>query len=246
MTTVYVINLTRSTERMARMTDVLSAAGLGFRRVEAVDCRDMADSLWTGRYDAARNRKDYLAPLSPAEIACFLSHRAAWQRFLEDGEAESAVVLEDDVRTLAPGDELLDFVHRTCGYDAPVLCKLNALRSGTRHLRPARVRRPLLPGLTAAAQALNRPAAKRLLEFTDTFHEPVDVALQRWWDHGVRVLQASPPLFAELRGRDYNSTIRDAREGPAEGRLLRELRRPVFQLRRAIRAASAGLSPLRD
>jgi hypothetical protein len=92
---------------------------------------------------------------------------------------------------------------------------------------------------------MNRAAAEQLLAFTATFHEPVDVCLQRWWDHRVDVRIADPPLFEEKRGAGYASTIRPAGEGPPEGRLQRELRRPIFQLRRLARALSASVSGLR-
>lgn len=242
MTAVYVLNLDRSKERLERITEELRARSVTFERVPAVDSETMPEASWAGRFDAARNRRDYLAPLTPAEIACVLTHRAAWLRLLADEEADSAVILEDDVTMLASAEETMSFVHRTCATDAPVLCKLNSLRARTLPGVPFSARPAFLPALTAAAQALNKPAAKRLIEFTESFHEPVDVALQRWWDHGVRMLQATPPLFAEIRGAHYQSTIRRVHEGPPEGRLLRELRRPVFQLRRVLRATTAAIS----
>ena len=146
---------------------------------------------------------------------------------------------------LASAADVLGFAEETCGVPEPVFCKLNSLRRHKRVAGKSRARPSMLPALTTAAQVLNRSAAQALLDFTGSFHEPIDVALQRWWDHGVKMLQASPPLFAELRGASYASTIRSRRDKPPEGRLLRELRRPLLQARRLSRALAATLSVTR-
>ncbi|MBE2179382.1 MAG: glycosyltransferase family 25 protein [Chthoniobacterales bacterium] len=245
MTAVYVINLARSTDRLERITREFHATGLCFERVEAVDSSTMEDAAWTTRYDAGANRRNYLAPLGSGEIACMLSHRLAWEQFLGNGNASDAVILEDDVTMLANAADVLGFAAETCAAPAPVLCKLNSLRRCRDVGRKSEARPSMLPALTTAAQTLNRHAAQALLDFTESFHEPIDVALQRWWDHGVKMLQASPPLFEEIRGPSYASTIRSRREPPHEGRLRRELRRPIFQATRLGRALAALISGAR-
>jgi glycosyl transferase family 25 len=242
MTPVYLINLDRSTDRLARVTEDFRRAGLEFHRLRAVDGASMAGEEWSLRYDAERNRRDYLAPLSRGEIACILSHRAAWRHLLEAEDSEHAIILEDDIRLLTTADEVQSFAARVCASHLPVLCKLNSLRRKSRRRGTPAAHAAFLPALTTSAQALNRSAARALLAFTETFHEPLDVALQRWWDHGVSMRQATPPLFAETREEGYSSTIRTRSDRPPEGRLLRELRRPVFQLRRVMRACSATIS----
>lgn len=240
---VYVINLERSKERLARMTQVLTAAGINFERIVAVDGAEPDDlrSNCGAVYDAARNRRDYLASLSTMEIACMLSHRKAWAHFLRASEAPTAIFLEDDVEPLTEGADLTDFASTLADLKAPVLCKLNSLSRPRAATRTRRARKCLIAPLTNAAQLLDRAAAQALLEFTSTFHEPADVALQRWWDHRVRILVAQPPLFRETREHGYTSTIRPPDAGPPEGRMLRELRRPLFQARRLARAWTARI-----
>jgi glycosyl transferase family 25 len=232
---IYVINLDRSADRLARITRELAAAGLDFHRLAAVDAAKLPES---SGYHAAANARDYLAPLSPAEIACVLSHREAW-RLLVAGEAPAAVVLEDDARPVGTPAELARLLARIASSARPELVKLYHLRSPSpRVTGGSRLREPLLPALTTTAQALNRSAAATLLRFTETFHEPADVIIQRWWDHGVRVTTLEPPVFLEV-GHDLDSTIRRRGAGPPEGRLRRELRRPLFQARRLARALAA-------
>lgn len=235
---VYLINLERSTDRLARMEQVLGAAAIPFERIVAVDGAK-PDTLRTDGmavYDAEHNSRDYLAPLSTTEIACMHSHRKAWAHFLRTSEAPTAVFLEDDAEPLSEGADLMDFVSTLADLKVPMLCKLNLSGRPRNARRDRRVRKYLVAPLTNAAQLLNRGAAQALLDFTSTFHEPADVALQRWWDHRVRILVAQPPLFREVRDHRYASTIRSPDTRPSEGRLLRELRRPLFQTRRLVHA----------
>lgn len=230
-TPVYVINLDRSSDRLARISTALQDEGLAFERVPAIDASELEPAIFEQVYDALENRRNYLAPLSPQEVACFLSHRRAWQTFLNTSDAPFAIFLEDDAAPLTGGLNL-PLLHRVFAEsDRAQIIKLY-------HPPTARipVRRPLVPPLGAVAQAMNRAAAQVLLGFTERFHEPVDVALQRSWDHGARITVARPLWFGEAGG---SSTIRSPWQGPREGRLLREIRRPLFQLRRGLQAVMA-------
>lgn len=229
---IYVVNLDRSPERLARLAVELQHSGLPFRRVPAVDGRNLDGNV--REYDKAANRLHYLAPLSPGEVACVLSHRAVW-RMIQDGEEKAAVVLEDDAAFAGDRDELFRVAEEIARSPRPELVKLYDLSAPRRPAGDYRRRHPLLPALTTTAQALNRSAAQALLAFTETFHEPADVIIQRWWDHGVRVTALAPSLFTEVGPRS-DSTIREGRATPAEGRVLRELRRPFFQAGRLVRA----------
>lgn len=233
---VYVINLDRSADRMRETAAALEKAGIAFLRVTAVDGSDCGPGA--ARYDPAVNARSYLAPLSAAEAGCIHSHRKAWRQFLESGQPVG-IFLEDDARPLATGATIAEFAGSACTATTPVLCKLNLPRAHGRGKHTTS--RPLVPPVSTCAYAANRYAAEALLAFTEQFHEPIDIAMQRWWDHRVRILVAQPPLFREEREGGPASTIRPHREPPAEGRLLREIRRPIFQARRLVRAAREAL-----
>jgi glycosyl transferase family 25 len=234
---VYVINLDRSADRLARIDREFAAAGLTYQRIAAVEAAALPPV--PPSYDAEANARDYLAPLSPGEIACVLSHREAWRRMVADEATPAAIVLEDDARLVGPRAELVRLLAQISSSPRPELVKLYDLRAPSPPTPPGwRLREPLLPALTTTAQALNRSAAAALLGFTETFHEPADVLIQRWWDHGVRVTALDPPAFAEV-GHDEDSTIRQRGVSPPEGRFRRELRRPFFQARRLAYALAA-------
>lgn len=234
---VYVINLDRSEERLARITAELEGAGLAFRRIQAVDAAELPHQV--AEYDVMANARCYLAPLSRAEIACVLSHRRAWHLITRQTEQNAAVVLEDDASLATSVRDLSGLVETVARSSRPELTKLYDLTPPGRNNHGHRRKHPLLPALTTTAQALNRAAASALLRFTDKFYEPADVIIQRWWDHGVSVTSVAPSMFTEV-AHHSESTIRTGARRPVEGRFLREVRRPVWQLRRLAAALAAA------
>jgi glycosyl transferase family 25 len=81
------ISLQTATERRAFQTAQAQARGLVLEVVPAVTPADLSqgdDLTWDGWH----------RPLMPTEKACFLSHRAAWQRVQALGEP--CLILEDD------------------------------------------------------------------------------------------------------------------------------------------------------
>ena len=92
MLKAYVINLDRSPERMERMRALLCAMKIPFERVTAVD-----GSVLTHQELKEKVSVELGAlPPFPAQLGCFLSHRAVWQR-ISDSRDDYGLVLEDDV-----------------------------------------------------------------------------------------------------------------------------------------------------
>ncbi|MBC6441532.1 MAG: glycosyltransferase family 25 protein [Rhodobacteraceae bacterium] len=89
----YLINLDRSTDRLADFDQQARAAGIQYTRIAAVDGTTI-DSATRTRLFAKRSGH---LPLGPREMGCFLSHRAAWQQVVDD-TANWAFIAEDDIR----------------------------------------------------------------------------------------------------------------------------------------------------
>jgi len=223
-----------SSARLGAVSNALSIAGIAFHRIAAMDARVVPPDELAAYYDPARNRRGYFVPMTEGEIACFLSHRKAWQTFLDSSDAPYAVFLEDDVEPLCSAgviEEVLDFLNAE---RLPTLIKLFHPRAiGAGLSKPQcnySVSRPLVAPLGAVAQAMNRAAAQALLNGTTRLFEPVDVAIQRWWDFGIRVRLVTPGLFDECSIKSGGSTLHKPLSFPA--RCQREFIRPVFQARR--------------
>ena len=88
----YVINLDRSPQRLAVVSQQFDAAGVSFERISAVD----GELLPPEKLAAITvSRPDYRR-LTPSEVGCLLSHRAAWQ-LIAAGTDNFAAIFEDDI-----------------------------------------------------------------------------------------------------------------------------------------------------
>lgn len=95
---IYCISLTRATDRRRLMAAQARDMGLrNFQFLDAVDARTltMEALLDSGTYDSERCRKYHTRDLTVNEIACSLSHAAAYRRIVEC-EHPWALILEDD------------------------------------------------------------------------------------------------------------------------------------------------------
>lgn len=88
MISALVINLERSVARLAFQQQQLAALGIPMRRLAAV----AVDDIERGEYEALAN--GWERKMRPAEVACFLSHKLAWQQVAEGDEP--CLILEDD------------------------------------------------------------------------------------------------------------------------------------------------------
>ena len=92
---VYVLNLDRSTDRLAHITGQLSAMSMPFVRIAAVDGRAYPTTD-DPEYSAARTRRFMGRELNAGELGCHQSHRAAARLFLA-----STALARDDSRSWA-------------------------------------------------------------------------------------------------------------------------------------------------
>lgn len=85
---IMVINLAAATDRLSFQKTQMARLGLAFERFEGVNISDIASEVGQAVFS------NWQRPMRPGEIACFLSHRAAWQRIVES--QVPTLVLEDD------------------------------------------------------------------------------------------------------------------------------------------------------
>ena len=92
---IYVVSLAKNNPRRAGLAEALAPLGRPYEIVDAVDGRRGLDKAWESEVDReeASRREGYR--LTDGELACSLSHRIAWERFLRS-DGEWALVLEDD------------------------------------------------------------------------------------------------------------------------------------------------------
>lgn len=186
----YLINLARSTERLAAADAQLRAAGIAYERIEAVDGRALG---WRGIWKKVRPFRFVLArarPLQLGEAGCTLSHNLALRKLMDSGEP-AALIFEDDVRIDGAAlREALDVVRAHARADVPAIYVL----SDHVGCEPPPGGRGLLPaGATAFAEAyvITAAGARRLLHLNDPMYAPIDM-WGMWAERGIDVWRVFP------------------------------------------------------
>lgn len=224
----YIIHMERTTARHARAEALRQALGPGAQVVSAVDGAQLGPAALAAAV-GPRQRPYYPFALCAAEIATFLSHRACWQRLLDDGHA-MALIVEDDVEIGPDFARARDLALAHIPPGAVVRLPVKDRETGPSVAAQgdARLFRPRLVGLGMQAQVVTAGAAARLLAATERFDRPVDAFLQLAWLHGVDMLSVRPSGIGDMSSSIGGSTVQ-RKLSPAE-RLTHEVRRPLYRL----------------
>lgn len=192
---VLVINLDRSPERLARMTERLSQLPLTWERLPAIDGA-LIPVIRAEEVDEEKYKRQHGKPLARAEIGCYLSHVQAMRQFLRT-DKKYLLLFEDDaspepdfmrvIEQLLEVPEQWDVV-KLSGFHNPYVIHSNHLINGyvfgvptTRHCN-------------TAAVLYNRKAAQQFIECMLPMSLPFDHALEQPWlyDVKLRVVKPSP------------------------------------------------------
>ncbi|HIP24473.1 MAG TPA: glycosyltransferase family 25 protein [Rhodobacteraceae bacterium] len=189
---IYVINLKRRPDRLAKIDAGLAALGLPYTRINAVDGADISSPAGN--------------PLPDAAYACYLSHIKTYRAFLETKDSH-CVIMEDDVALSPRRPEALSArcfytdqnaivrLERPTNYywSDPCFNKPFAVASQNRLATYALLTKSLGTG----AFVISRQVAEAVVQQQPNPEVPIDVRLfnQRHTGHlGFKILQFSPAL----------------------------------------------------
>lgn len=195
---VLLLNMNRSTERLARCSALLKKHNIEFVRIDAIDGSTLSPQQINRVYDPHLNTRQYHKSLTNGEIGCYLSHLKAWQ-YIVDNQLEFAIILEDDFMVQGNLDGLPEAIQSIPGKwhclklaEFPIKrksreqAKINDFSLISYHKVPART----------CAQAISLEGAERLLTARKRFGRPVDIDLQYWWEAQINVYGLKPYLFS--------------------------------------------------
>jgi glycosyl transferase family 25 len=230
---IYVINLDRAADRLAALTQRMNRAGLAFRRVPAVDGKELTEAE-IAKAVAPDQIRRFKRALSRSEIACYMSHIATW-RLTASGDAPAAFVFEDDVDFLDDAPALLEAITgRPLDWDIlrlfadrPVVLRDSAALIGSYQYGLPRPQ-----PLTCIAYAITRPAAGELAKRAIPFARPIDIDFRHWWHFNACVKQVDPSPFWPAEHHLSTSEIATGRIEHRQGsRWLRFWRNLRYQSR---------------
>ncbi len=203
---VFLINLDRSSDRLALAQTNLTHAGIPFQRIAGFDASK--EDLSQCQIDLAAFRRAHgrSAPRK-AEIGVYQSHLLAISAFLESGK-EFGVILEDDA---APDIRLASTITQliTWKNDWDIVPLFHFHRGG-----PLELQKQNGYSLTvymahissAAAYLINRHAAKVLFNNLRIQHACIDHILFEHWTHDLK-LRGIKPMPVHLSEQAQVSTI---------------------------------------
>lgn len=218
MTPVYIINLDANAERMAAVDQQLSAAGIGYTRVDAVNGWELTEAEIAEVYDPRANAKSARAPLVPSEIGCYLSHIRAWKAIMA-GDAPIAAVLEDDFRITGDLGGILKALEATSGWDLVKLFTLQPDKAGPKVadlMADVTLTRPRRVPTCTLGYVITRDGARRLYETALPIVRPVDEDHKFLWEHGLRIALVSPAPLTVGNQESTTGTIGTARRQAAK------------------------------
>lgn len=214
---IFVINLDERPDKFKNAEDQIIAQDLSCERISAVRGSNLSKEEVDCVYDAQLNKKHYMKPLSLGEIGCYLSHRSAWQKIVDE-QLDFAIVLEDDCKLEASFEEITQIVQNLENWD---YIKLTGPRGGRKNQECLTVK----PGFSithfnkvptsASGQVISQMGAQKLLRNSQPFFRPVDVDIQHYWEREIDVLGTSPKL-TDTCGLDSDITAMAKSSGRAQ------------------------------
>ena len=208
----FVINLDKSPERMANISERLNELEIPFERISGVYGAELSQDEILNSYDLELNLKSYRRELPCGEIGCYLSHIKAWKIIVER-QLSCALILEDDIlidseirqfiQQLGKSTGDFDIVKLYCSKLKPKIISSEPIGPNHRLCRFQKV----LSGNQGQLITLN--GAKKLLATYQKFGRPVDVDIHHWWEPGINVLGVFPSVvkIIENAQSDIDSQI---------------------------------------
>lgn len=200
------------------------------RIVPAVDGQELGAADMAAAVVQSLHSPTYPFVMSQNEVACFLSHRRAWQAII-DNNLDAALILEDDAALEDHFSASLNLAMRHI--DAFGFIRF-PFRNGRERGRKVAVDGSCAlyelrdVGLGMVAQLVSRNAALQLLRATERFDRPVDTLLQMPWATGVRPCSIAPAAVREISPSLGGTTLR--KSCSFSSKLNRELLRPLYRL----------------
>ncbi len=234
----FIIHLERATDRQPQVQELIRELPIETEIVNAIDGRTLDTQTINRVYRRSAHRPRYPFALSTNEIACFLSHRKAWQAIV-DQRLDAGLVLEDDVELTPEFAAAYSMACRVLKADSFIRFPFRERESGRVVLttETTRIIEPVPVGLGMVAQLIGQEAAQRLLSATEVFDRPVDTTTQMSWVTGLKPLSVLPGGVKEISVQLGGSTIQKSRSLP--DKLKREILRPLYRWKIKSRSRAA-------
>lgn len=228
------ISLADKLDRREFMRSQFEANHLPYRFLDAI--RVDLTKQWPALYNRTKRLSYAKKDLRAGEMGCYMSHRQAWQEFLDSGE-ELCLVLEDDVQlqknfkqivlALCARKDTWDFVRLFGFFKRPSqkLCELY-----DEHYLVDYLKQPL----GTQGYLINRSCAERFLRHTAEMVYPIDNAIDQEWAHRITMLGVEPSVLAHPEIFETTLGSESRVKLPLRQKLSRELYRAGTDMKKQL------------
>lgn len=224
-----IIHMSSSTARRGTVDRLLADLPQA-QVIEAVDGRLPEVMASVDVFPGTLHEPHYPFAIKGGEVGCFLSHRACWQKIVDEGW-QAAIIAEDDLEIapdkLAP---LLQLIERNATPDSFIRIPpkdREPLTLAEDQEQDLTLFTPRLIGLQTTAQVVGRNAAARLLQATRQLDRPVDTFLQMHWITAQKI-QCILPNGAVEKRFGTGSTVQQ-KSGGTVSKIRREMARARYR-----------------
>jgi len=106
---IFIINLPNAIERRKFQQKQLSKLSLDYEILKAISIHDISSETYAKHY------KDWQRPLRNTEVACYFSHRSAWQKIIDNNVP--GLIIEDDALLSKHTPEILNSINELSNAD---------------------------------------------------------------------------------------------------------------------------------
>lgn len=224
-----IIHMASSSERRENVDHLLTELP-NAQVIDAIDGRRTEVQAELDLRPGDLHNPHYPFEIKGGEVGCFLSHRACWQKIVNEGW-DAAFIAEDDLE-IAPDKlgPLMTLIARNATPDSFIRIppkNREPLTSPIDQEDGLAIFTPRVIGLQTTAQIVGRNAAARLLKASETQDRPVDTFLQMHWITGQRI-QTILPNGASEKIFGTGSTVQQ-KSGGIVSKLNREINRARYR-----------------
>lgn len=218
---IFVISLHSSQTRKTQMIKKMKAANVSFEFFNAIDASEK-NFKFSEKAAPKTTKKLKGYELIPSEIACYSSHFSLWEKCISLNEP--IVILEDNIDVTDEFKSTLD--NAFSKIDTYRYIKLSATLENRKFISKENIDKKHQIGFYdkgtcgTTGYILSPIAAKRFIEHSDKFIEPVDNFMEKPWKHGIQTYSVYPSICERA---NIESTIGSKRKAKGKLSILKKI-----------------------
>mgnify|MGYP006087193479 CR=1 FL=1 len=222
----FIIHLKRAKKRKIFVENIIKNIFMDTEVIYAVDGKLLSDTEINNIVDKNKfYSPKYPFKINSGEIGCFLSHRKAWKKIV-DQRLDAGLILEDDI-SIDP-----NIFNQSISFASKYIKDYKFIQFQVRKLKKdsnLKLLRPLPSFLRTSAQLVSYEAAIELLERTKNIDRPIDTTLQMFWETKIKCFCINESGITDHTFEAGGSTLSEKK--PSQLEIRRNIKRLIYRIK---------------